>query len=230
LGVKDRRMRTFSLQLELLVRSIATPIVQLLAPPRCGICECEGALLCAECRVEWLPDRAVALPAGSLTASAALGPYEGGLGVAIRSMKYAGVQGLARELGAALLPAIRQVARRAPYQVTLVPIPTDKRRVHERGFDHAALLAHAAGEAARLPVQSLLTRIRATDPLHGASRSARAEIMRGAMLCADEGEPPNAVVLIDDIQTSGATAREAARALRVAGVRWIAVASVAYER
>ncbi|MFZ9268915.1 MAG: ComF family protein [Candidatus Limnocylindrus sp.] len=223
-------MRTFSLQLELLVRSVATPIVQLLAPPRCGICECEGALLCAECRAEWLPDRAVALPAGSLTASAALGPYEGGLGVAIRSMKYAGVQGLARELGAALLPAIRQVARRAPYQVTLVPIPTDKRRVHERGFDHAALLAHAAGEAARLPVRSLLTRVRATDPLHGASRSARAEIMRGAMLCADEGEPPSAVVLIDDIQTSGATAREAARALRVAGVRWIAVASVAYER
>ena len=223
-------MRTFSLQLELLVRSIATPIVQLLAPPRCGICECEGALLCAECRAEWLPDRTVALPAGSLTASAALGPYEGGLGVAIRSMKYAGVQGLARELGAALLPAIRQVARRAPYQVTLVPIPTDTHRVHERGFDHAALLAHAAGEAARLPVRSLLTRVRATDPLHGASRSARAEIMRGAMLCADEGEPPSAVVLIDDIQTSGATAREAARALRVAGVRWIAVASVAYER
>ena len=223
-------MRTFSLQLELLVRSVATPIVQLLAPPRCGICECEGALLCAECRAEWLPDRAIALPAGSLTASAALGPYEGGLGVAIRSMKYAGVQGLARELGAALLPAIRQVARRAPYQVTLVPIPTDKRRVHERGFDHAALLAHTAGEAARLPVRSLLTRVRATDPLHGASRSARAEIMRGAMLCADEGEPPSAVVLIDDIQTSGATAREAARALRVAGVRWIAVASVAYER
>ena len=223
-------MRTFSLQLELLVRSVATPIVQLLAPPRCGICECEGALLCAECRAEWLPDRAVALPAGSLTASAALGPYEGGLGVAIRSMKYAGVQGLARELGAALLPAIRQVARRAPYQVTLVPIPTDTHRVHERGFDHAALLAHAAGEAARLPVRSLLTRVRATDPLHGASRSARAEIMRGAMLCADEGEPPSAVVLIDDIQTSGATAREAARALRVAGVRWIAVASVAYER
>jgi predicted amidophosphoribosyltransferase len=54
--------------------------------------------------------------------------------------------------------------------------------------------------------------------------------MHGAMLCADEADLPSAVVLIDDIQTSGATAREAARALRVAGVRWIAVVSVAYER
>lgn len=223
-------MRTFSLQLALLVRSVATPIVQLLAPPRCGICECEGALLCAACRAAWLPDRAVALPAGNLSASAALGPYEGGLGAAIRSMKYGGVQGLARELGVALLPAITQATQRAPYQVTLVPIPTDTDRVHARGFDHAALLARAAGEAARLSVRSLLTRVRATDPLHGASRSARAEIMHGAMQCADEVDPPSAVVLIDDIQTSGATAREAARALRVAGVRWIAVVSVAYER
>jgi predicted amidophosphoribosyltransferase len=145
-------------------------------------------------------------------------------------MKYGGVQGLANELGVALVPAITQVSARAAFQVTLVPIPTDKHRVHTRGFDHAALLARAAGEAARLPVQSLLTRIRATDPLHGASRSARAEIMHGAMTCMDEKDPPNAVVLIDDIQTSGATSREAARALRVAGVRWIAVASVAYER
>jgi predicted amidophosphoribosyltransferase len=58
----------------------------------------------------------------------------------------------------------------------------------------------------------------------------RAEIMQGAMSCVEGEEPPGAVVLIDDIQTSGATAREAARALRVAGVRWIAVVSVAYER
>ena len=105
-------MRTFSLQLQLLVRSAAAPLVELLAPPRCGICECEGALLCAECRAEWITDRAVALPAGNLSAAAALGPYEGGLGAAIRTMKYGGVQGLARELGVALVPAIKQVSAR----------------------------------------------------------------------------------------------------------------------
>lgn len=223
-------MRTFSLQLQLLVRSAAAPLVELLAPPRCGICECEGALLCAECRAEWITDRAVALPAGNLSAAAALGPYEGGLGAAIRTMKYGGVQGLARELGVALVPAIKQVSARAAFQVTLVPIPTDQARVHERGFDHAALLATAAGAAAQLPVRTLLARVRSTEPLHGATRSERAGIMQGAMSCSQEVELPSAVVLIDDIQTSGATAREAARALRVAGVRWIAVVSVAYER
>ncbi|MFM8176850.1 MAG: ComF family protein, partial [Candidatus Limnocylindrus sp.] len=156
-------MRTFSLQLQLLVRSMAAPFVELLAPPRCGICECEGALLCAECRTAWITGRAVALPPGNLSAAAALGPYEGGLGVAIRTMKYGGVQGLARELGEALVPAIKQVSKRAAFQVTLVPIPTDRARAHERGFDHAALLATAAGAAARLPVQMLLTRVRSTE-------------------------------------------------------------------
>lgn len=223
-------MRTFTLQLQLLVRSMAAPFVELLAPPRCGICECEGALLCAECRTAWITGRAVALPPGNLSAAAALGPYEGGLGVAIRTMKYGGVQGLARELGEALVPAIKQVSTRAAFQVTLVPIPTDRARAHERGFDHAALLATAAGAAAQLPVQMLLKRVRSTEPLHGATRSARAVIMQGAMSCREDVDPPSAVVLIDDIQTSGATAREAARALRAAGVRWIAVASVAYER
>ncbi|MFM8729878.1 MAG: ComF family protein [Candidatus Limnocylindrus sp.] len=121
-------MRTFSLQLQLLVRSMAAPFVELLAPPRCGICECEGALLCAECRTAWITGRAVALPPGNLSAAAALGPYEGGLGVAIRTMKYGGVQGLARELGEALVPAIKQVSKRAAFQVTLVPIPTDRAR------------------------------------------------------------------------------------------------------
>lgn len=230
MGVKDPCMRTFSAHLQLLMRSAAAPIIELLAPPRCGICGAEGAVICASCRAVWIPERAVELPQGNLAGSAALGPYEGGLGAAIRSMKYGGVHALADELGSALLPAVTQVATRAPFQITLVPIPTDQRRVRERGFDHAALLASAAGEAAQLPVRALLVRIRSTEPLHGATRSERAEIMRGAMSCTDQGETPSAVVLIDDVQTSGATAREAARALRAAGVRWVAVASVAYER
>jgi competence protein ComFC len=87
-----------------------------------------------------------------------------------------------------------------------VPIPTDQGRVHERGFDHAALLATAAGAAAKLPVRTLLTRTRSTEPLHGATRSARAAIMQGAMSCREDVDPPSAVVLVDDIQTSGASA------------------------
>jgi len=223
-------MSTINPQLQRFVLAFVTPFIELLAPPRCGICDREGALLCGECRAAWIRERPEVVPGGSLRAAAALGPYEGGLGAAIRTVKYGGVQALASELGAALHPAIQHVARSAPFQVTLVPIPTDATRVHERGFDHALLLAEAAGTASGVSVAQLLARTRPTAPLHGASRAERTAILHGAMAVIPGAALPPAVVLVDDIQTSGATMHEAARVLSEAGVGWIAGVSVAYER
>ena len=213
-----------------LVLSALAPVIELLAPPRCGICDCEGGLLCQACRDLWIPAQPEPVPATGLRAAAALGPYEGGLGAAIRPAKYGGVPGLARELGAALGPAIARVTRNAPYQATLVPIPTDQSRVHERGFDHALLMAEAAGLACGAPVAQLLIRTRPTAPLHAAHRDERAAALDGAMATVESLAVPPAVVLIDDVRTSGATMREAARALHASGVQWVAGVSVAYER
>ena len=86
-------------QVQRLVLDALAPLIELLAPHRCGICEREGALLCEPCRERWIPTRLEAVPADELDAAAALGPYEGGLGMAIRTAKYGGVPALARELG-----------------------------------------------------------------------------------------------------------------------------------
>ena len=223
-------MWTINPNVQRLVLSALAPVIELLAPPRCGICDCEGALLCQVCRDLWIPAQPEPVPATGLRAAAALGPYEGGLGAAIRTAKYGGVPGLARELGAALGPVIARVTRNAPYQATLVPIPTDKSRVHERGFDHALLMAESAGRACGAPVAQLLVRTRPTAPLHAAHRDERAAILNGAMTTAVALTIPPAVVLIDDVRTSGATMREAARALHASGVQWVAGVSVAYER
>ena len=217
-------------QVQRLVLDALAPLIELLAPHRCGICEREGALLCEPCRERWIPTQLEAVPADGLDAAAALGPYEGGLGMAIRTAKYGGVPALARELGTALRPAVLRVVRRAPYQGTLVPIPTDAGRVHERGFDHAQLMAAAAASACSMPVAPLLVRTRPTPPLHAAPRNERAAALAGAMSVVESSAVPHAVVLVDDVRTSGATMREAARALRAAGVAWIAGVSVAYER
>ena len=213
-----------------LVLSALAPVIELLAPPRCGICDCEGGLLCQACRDLWIPAQPEPVPATGLRAAAALGPYEGGLGAAIRTAKYGGVPGLARELGAALGPVVTRVTRNAPYQATLVPIPTDQSRVHERGFDHALLITEAAGLASGMPVAQLLIRTRPTAPLHAAHRDERAAMLDGAMATTESLLIPPAVVLIDDVRTSGATMREAARALHASGVQWVAGVSVAYER
>jgi predicted amidophosphoribosyltransferase len=55
-------------------------------------------------------------------------------------------------------------------------------------------------------------------------------MLDGAMATAGSLLIPPAIVLIDDVRTSGATMREAARALHASGVHWVAGVSVAYER
>jgi len=80
------------------------------------------------------------------------------------------------------------------------------------------------------PVTQLLVRTRPTPPLHTAHRDERAAALGGAMATAPALSIPPTVVLIDDVRTSGATMREAARALHASGVQWVAGVSVAYER
>jgi len=223
-------MRTFSHELRRLLVGVIAPFSDLLAPARCGICEREGSLLCADCRAAWIPAQAQRIAVPELDAAAALGPYQGGLGEAIRTVKYGGVPNLARELGAALHPAIQRVTRHAPFEATLAAIPTDATRVHARGFDHALLLTEAASAASGRPCAQLLVRTRATTPLHDLRPEARAATLRGAMAVISELGIPPAVVLIDDTITTGATMREAARELRAAGVAWVAAVSVAHER
>jgi len=55
-------------------------------------------------------------------------------------------------------------------------------------------------------------------------------MLDGAMATIEALPIPPAIVLIDDVRTSGATMREAARALHASGAQWVAGVSVAYER
>lgn len=223
-------MNTLGLQLQQILATVTEPLMELLAPARCGICEVEGALICADCRAEWLSPHVEEISTPGCESSAALGPYVGGLGAAIRTMKYGGIPAIADELGVALAPAINCVARASPHSVVLVPVPTDALRVHERGFDHAFNIAAAAAAVSGVPIAPLLIRTRNTPPLHGAGRAERAATLRGAMAVRPALTPPPAVILIDDVQTSGATVAEAARVLRAAGTIWVGAVSVAHER
>ena len=218
------------------------PILDLIAPERCGACDEEGTLFCATCRATLLDSGAAALqdPPPGVRAAATVGPYANGLDVAVRTLKFHGVPRLARPLGAALAAPIAAVA--APWLAAasadaapiLVPTPTDPARRRERGFDHALLLANAAGEATGLRVVELLERTRAVEPLHGLGRSDRRRALDQAIAVRANAnlraqvDHAALIILVDDIWTSGATFEAAAQALIGAG--WQQVAAVAVAR
>ena len=216
----------------------AAPILDLIAPERCGACGDEGALFCTSCRAALLAPGAVSLhpPPQGVRAAATVGSYVDGLDAALRTLKFHGVPRLARPLGAALAAPIAAVtAELEGAAPILVPTPTDPARRRERGFDHALLLAAAAGEATGLRVVELLERTRAVEPLHGLGRAERRRALDRAIairpgvnaLALLDREA--LVILVDDIWTSGATFEAAARALTAAGWQHIAAVAVARE-
>lgn len=140
---------------------------------------------------------------------------------------------LATLLAAAVGAAIGAAGVRGP--VDLVPVPATRAARRSRGFDHTELLAHRAARLLRrrgfsVRVVRVLRHRRSVTDQHVLDREGRSANLSGALVARVRGGRARPAIVIDDIVTSGATAGEAARALRAAGVDVVAVAAVAATR
>lgn len=147
----------------------------------------------------------------------AWGNYSGALKRAIATVKYDQCPSLMRPLGHWLGHAWLQSASSRQPGLTVVPIPMYKDKKRQRGFDQAELLAQAFCECTGLTLQSEgLVRTRATEAQFGLSIERRTENLQGAFQVGRGFRlrpPSKAVLLIDDIYTTGATAHAATLAL-----------------
>ncbi|MDE1161007.1 MAG: ComF family protein [Acidobacteriaceae bacterium] len=139
-------------------------------------------------------------------------------------------------LGARLAQAILRLRPEAAESLLVVPVPLYFERERERGFNQATLLAQ--GAIARLRrlapgwsltlADNVMVRTRPTPPLYSLSPKQRRSRLAGAFqVLAPEVIAGREVLLLDDIMTTGSTARECARALRRAGASKVWVATVA---
>ena len=164
-----------------------------------------------------------------------MGPYLRGpeaenlLRAVILRMKSKGGQGLADVIGRLWARTLRpRLAQHHPEVV--VPVPLHWQRRWSRGFNQSEALARAlAGELKIACRPWALRRTRAT-PLQTLSTPAqRRENVRGAFAARGvSGIAGKTVVLVDDVMTTGATASEAARALRTLSPARIIVAVLAH--
>lgn len=100
----------------------------------------------------------------------------------------------------------------------LVPVPLHSRRLRSRGYNQSALLAREIGRRASLPVvEDHLVRTRNSRPqVDVASREERRANVAGNFAC-DADVSGLAVLLIDDVATTGSTLSECAYSLKEAG-------------
>lgn len=106
----------------------------------------------------------------------------------------------------------------------IVPVPLHRRKMWFRGYNQAESLALALGEKLRIPVESgCLKRTRYTKPQKGLDSRQRRNNLRHAFSAGKEADRKMkdcpAVLLVDDIYTTGATLEACARVLRRFGIK-----------
>lgn len=219
----------------------------------CGVCGLPGRVLCEPCerelpssaRVTWPTPR----PPG-LARPMAAGAYDGALQVLINAHKEHSQFSLARPLGKVLAHAVHALvhadepgeSRAGDRAVVLVPVPSRSSVVRARGHDPMLRVSRqAAGMLRRwgdpVVVVGLLRSRGVTADQAGLGAEQRAENLTGSMAC-----PPRLVagtrsrwayagyVVADDVLTTGATAREAQRALEAHALPVLGIATIAATR
>jgi ComF family protein len=194
--------------------------------PQCAACAKPSRRpLCASCLLSLAPltseDRAPA-PLERIASAWAFG---GSLASAIRRLKFAGALHVARTIAPLWAPLL--AAAVSEHDAIVVPVPLHWRRRVARGFDQAWLLAAHACVLARLPRPvSALRRIRHAPPQSTLSATERATNIAGAFALRRE-VAGRAIILVDDVSTTGATLAAAARPLLDGGATKVLAVTVA---
>lgn len=150
---------------------------------------------------------------------------------AIRLFKFENTPSLAKPLGAMLARAILHLLPASPAALVVVPVPLFRGK---RAYNQSTLLAQQALRVVRtaaprwtLTLQpGLLRRVRHTESQFLLSPAQRRDNLRGAFQSGGDTKGLN-VLLIDDVYTTGATARECTRVLLAAGAKSVRIATLA---
>jgi predicted amidophosphoribosyltransferase len=211
-------------------------MLDLILPLECGGCGAPGTRWCDACAIELsVPaDRPhVINPRVDPQAPVfALGRYAGARRQVILAMKEHGRGDLVAPLSRALAIGVHRlmVWGMVETPLTIVPAPTRRSAARRRGGDPVTRIARSAvtavpGRPEITVVQALRMRAFARDSV-GLGTAARERNIAGRVLLRG-ARPRTEVVLVDDVVTTGATARESVRMLRAAGVRVAAVLAIA---
>jgi ComF family protein len=230
---------------QLSLNQLKTAFLDLLLPLRCLGCGREGDLICTPCR-QSLPR--IRLPLcqrcgatvgeGNLCHSCVNNPltidgirsvflFQGTIRQAILQLKYKHLKAVAVPLSQLLAEYMGSHPLKGE---VIVPVPLYPKRLRERGYNQASLLAKELGRLVGLPiVEDSLIRVKDSVP-QARTRSAieRHQNVQDAFACNQRLEGRQ-ILLIDDVCTTGATLDACASALKAAGASSVWGLTVARE-
>lgn len=233
------------MSLNFLVQRVKTAFLDLLLPLRCLGCGKEGNLICPSCcetlarvRLPLCQRCGDTVSEGNLCRSClnysltidgirSVFLFQGTVRQAILQLKYKHLKAVSTPLAQLLAEFLRSQPMKGEM---ILPVPLHPKRLRERGYNQASLLAKELSEFVGLPVaEDALIRVRDAVP-QARARSAleRRQNVKDAFACRQMLEGKQ-VLLIDDVCTTGATLDACATALKSAGASSVWGLTVARE-
>lgn len=238
-----------------MLRKLLTPLLELLLPSVCHLCKefipAAGEVkLCAACLAQAAPllspkcsccGHPFESPAGKdhLCGSCITDPppfyaaraallFEGSTKELIHQFKYSRRVILRRPLGLLSATYLDDFARDFSADL-LLPVPLHVKRLRQRGFNQAVLIGEIYAKRWGLALsRNNLKRIRWTEPQVNLGAKERAANVKGAFAIDNQSEiSGRRIFLVDDVYTTGSTAKECCRILRIAGAEHVAVLTIA---
>lgn len=240
-----------------MVYRLFRPLMELLYPPECASCGATGEVRHGICPACWdglavipqpqcsrcgrhLPSETIDDDLPDFTCGQcrarqqipwirlrSLYRYESPLREVIHQFKFYGLEAIGAELAERFSAALGELAEGMSVDL-VVPVPTGRWRLLERGFNPAAVFARAAAAAFKVPcAEDVLTKVRQTPPQSRLEVDERRRNLRDAFLARRERIKGMQILLVDDVITTGATIDECARALKRGGARTVSVITLA---
>jgi len=177
---------------------------------RCGAPTAFEAYGCDECRTRDFAFEAARAPLR----------YEGAGKEVVHALKYRGYTRVVGKVAAPLMVGALDGWR----SDVVVAVPLHRSRLAKRGFNQAELLARGIAGRVGTPYVDALRAARKTRDQVTLTAAGRRENVRGAYLA--KTPVSGAVLLVDDVYTTGATSSECAAALLRAGAREVRVVTL----
>lgn len=149
------------------------------------------------------------------------GIYSDALAEAINLMKFSGLRRFADPLGQLFLNL------EMPECDGIIPVPLSKNALRERGFNQSLLMAKVISKKLKTPLyMDMLLKTKDTPQQVGLNAKERRKNLKGAFKTSGKINKLR-LLLLDDVMTTGATARECSKTLMSAGAKEVIVITLA---
>ena len=188
---------------------MGSALLDLLFPPLCPFCRRllteRHALLCPDCQrtLPWLEGGLRPAHGGIFRGVRLSLAYRGPVREAVHRYKFSGSRSYARPFGQLMAQCVRDQLDGRFDCVTWAPLSA--RRLRQRGYDQARLLAEEAARVLEVPALPLLSKTRDTPPQSGLEEAGQRRANVLGVYRAPDAAAGLRVLLADDVVTTGST-------------------------